>query len=713
MGFVISCLFILISEYTVLFQPIEAFAVDIRFQLSKFSTYFIQRNDHILQNSINPHAHEAIEIIGIDNSTVTNFDGFPFSWDHYVQFIKALGKSQYNQLVFDLFFLDEKKDGIHKEVNTDLFKDSLSSILEKKKTTHVIMADYPFEIQTPSIDIREQVKLDDRIELLKKYRILNVIPTIYDKKEEWVKYPEVPIVSITNNLSGIGYANIRPDKSGINRSMPLVIKWGNQFYPSISLLMAMQYYKVTFKDIELKLGSYIKISNISKEPIYTKILDSDGLPVFDYQGKIKVKSRDRMEHPNPERTVVIPINAEGFMQINFIGSVASFPSIPFHIVANSPKNYFEGENDAFKDKILLVGVYYATGVAKDLHATPFSNDVAGIEHHAHALNTILKQDFLHYVPRWVNYIIYLSLSIVLGLFIPLLTIRQLGAFVLLLGILFLGEVFVVFHYFNIIHSFFIPYIEITMILVVCLSYRAIFEEANVSYIKSTFSKFVSQNVVEQLLHNPELLKLGGDKQEITVFFSDIRGFTNISEKLSPEALVHLLNDYLSTMTDVCLNYKGTIDKYIGDAIMAFWGAPIPYDDHAYLCCLSALEQIRALKILSKKWESESTPIIDIGIGINTGLMIVGNVGSVHRMDYTVMGDSVNLGSRIESLTKVYGVKIIISEFTYAHVKDKVIVRELDIIRVKGKLQPVTIYELMGLKDESDFVTYHIKNDAKR
>jgi len=206
---------------------------------------------------------------------------------------------------------------------------------------------------------------------------------------------------------------------------------------------------------------------------------------------------------------------------------------------------------------------------------------------------------------------------------------------------------------------------------------------------------VSTSVVNEILRHPEQLKLGGDKKELTVLFSDIRGFTSISEGLSPEELVHLLNEYLTVMTDIVFKHEGTLDKYMGDAIMAIYGAPFEQEDHAARACLSALEMMEALKLLNKKWMGEGKPPLDIGIGINTGLMMVGNMGSEQLFDYTVMGDAVNLGSRLESANKSYRTNILISESTYEEVREEFVCMEVDSVRVKGKNLPVKIYQLLG------------------
>ena len=203
------------------------------------------------------------------------------------------------------------------------------------------------------------------------------------------------------------------------------------------------------------------------------------------------------------------------------------------------------------------------------------------------------------------------------------------------------------------------------------------------------------------MRHPEKIALGGAKREITIFFSDIRGFTTLSEALSPEELVKLLNEYLSTMTEIIIECKGTIDKYMGDAIMAFWGAPVDLEDHAYYACVASLIQMDKLAQLQASWKQRNLPSIDIGIGLNTGSAVVGNMGSSQRMDYTCMGDTINLGSRLEGSNKTYGTNIIISEYTFERVKDRVYARELDLVQVKGKTHPVRIYELIGLIDDED------------
>jgi len=232
-----------------------------------------------------------------------------------------------------------------------------------------------------------------------------------------------------------------------------------------------------------------------------------------------------------------------------------------------------------------------------------------------------------------------------------------------------------------------------------IAYRILTEEKEKKFIRNTFSNFVSKVIVDELLKHPEMIKLGGERKEITVLFSDIRSFTTLSEKYQPEEIVGILNNYLSRMTTTIFKYEGTLDKYVGDEIMAFWNAPLPQEDHATLACLTALEMMKELDLFNQEMPPEYR--LNIGIGINTGDAIVGNMGSTSRMDYTLIGDTVNTGARLEGTNKIYSTNIIISEFTYEKVKDFFICRLLDKIKVKGKSIPVSIYELVDVKEGFD------------
>jgi len=250
-------------------------------------------------------------------------------------------------------------------------------------------------------------------------------------------------------------------------------------------------------------------------------------------------------------------------------------------------------------------------------------------------------------------------------------------------------------------SFVIPAGTLVANYAAITSFRMIFEEREKRKIRKTFSQYLSPGVIALIEKDPQkYIRPGGETKELTVMFSDIRGFTTLSEGLTADQLVHLLNEYLGEMTDTLFRNLGTLDKYIGDAIMAFWGSPYPQEDHAFRACNCALQMVRNLDALNAKWEAEGRKRIAIGIGLNTGPVNVGNMGSPKRLAWTVMGDNVNLASRLEGMTKEYRTRIVISEATYRQVAHQFVCRDLDRIRVKGKLQPVGIYEVLDVAENS-------------
>ncbi|MCS7204921.1 MAG: CHASE2 domain-containing protein [Leptospiraceae bacterium] len=663
-----------------------------------------------------PLVREDIEILGITNVTLEKLQGnWPIDWGIYAEVINKLNKAENNILLFDISFLDNKGiyGGSHCGVlfecrplnKNQILKsqvDILSEALQKNK--NIILADYP--IETTDESRPKIVNYEKRLAILnEKERLTNIKNGEY--AIVWGKLPVPPIEKIAIYLDGMGYANILKPETGINRQVPLVARIVNSeratspdydpnkddyFYPGIDLIAVAKYYGIDIKkDIEVDfLEGYVKLKNIP-EKTFTK---------FDFK-TLKEITYDIMAKPNPQREIIIPIDLAGRMNINFRGGRYCFKSREILEVTELSQ---DDASAYYSNKITLIAMYYATGVgtAQDIHLSPYG-DMAGIEHHAYAINTILNQDFAYTVPDSINFLILLIVSLIMGTYHPFVktTYNYILFVIIALAYSFI-TFFITFNQFSLLHIY--PTVIILQFtqLIAFVGFRVLTEEENVKFIRTTFSKFVSQDVVEELLNNPDAITLGGSKREITVFFSDVRGFTTVSERLTPEDLVNLINEYLSEMTELIIDYRGTIDKYMGDAIMAFWGAPTPNDDHAYYACVAALAQAKKLKELQQRWKERNIPVLDIGIGINTGPAVVGNMGSSRRMDYTVMGDTVNLGSRLEGTTKTYGVQICISEFTYERVKDRVYARELDLVRVKGKLEPVRIYELMGLVNEEDF-----------
>ncbi len=352
--------------------------------------------------------------------------------------------------------------------------------------------------------------------------------------------------------------------------------------------------------------------------------------------------------------------------------------------------------DAIQGKIVFIA---ATAVGTfDQRVTPFGSSVPGVSVHATlAQNLIDGRHFLR--PRYVigyELIVFLIIGLVGGLVMSRVgPIGQLlTAVALALGWVIVDR-YVLFASGLIVYTV-LPMIQVALTLVTVASWRFLIEERERRKTKQAFSRYLAPAVMEQVLDHPEeYLKLGGRRCEATVLFSDIRGFTTISEALSPEDLGHLLNKYMTPMTDLVFASGGTLDKYIGDAVMAFWGAPISQSDHAIRACQTALRMVAKVEELNVEFERERLPRLAIGVGISSGPMTIGNMGSLDHFAYTALGDRVNLGSRLEGQTKDYGVSIILSDASYALVKDQMACRELGSIRVKGKLEPVRIYELIA------------------
>jgi len=486
------------------------------------------------------------------------------------------------------------------------------------------------------------------------------------------------------------------------KSFYVVRRYKDAFLPSITLSLALEYMHKQMSDIEVVLGKYIRIPAPEKfntdtqqwEPYSVTVT----LPQVDKDGNVTKPGTSRLV---PE--LRIPIDVTGAMRINFMGDPSSanpeehqtFPVRSYSGYAGSPTVSDPTKWPATKkleNKIVMVGPF-AKGMAADEKPTPFGL-MYGVEMHANALNTILMGNFLIDASPWVNTLILFVIVMLVSLMVSRLS--TIWSLVVTVGaiLVYFFVFMLVFEFNNYIVTFSAPAIGAFFAFLAVVAYRTVFEERDKRRIRDMFGKYVSPAVVDEILQNPP--ELGGVDKEITVFFSDIRGFTTLSESLSPQELVNHLNLYLTAMTDLILAYQGTLDKYVGDEIMCFWGAPLPEAEHALLACKCAVKQIETLNMMNADWPPEKR--LSIGIGLNTGIMTVGNMGSIGRMNYTLMGDNVNLGARLEGTNKQYYTTIIMSESTYAQVKDRVVARELDNIRVKGKNKPVLIYELLDVID---------------
>jgi len=458
-------------------------------------------------------------------------------------------------------------------------------------------------------------------------------------------------------------------------------------------------------------------------PIYQPVLDGSGITAFTRDEDAIIRSVQAydtynqkeyyhwafeiarlylgVEAPSNPTSASVEFNEQsvplrsGQLLINFAGPAKTYPTY-------SASNVHDGitleENpDAFRGKIVLIGA--TTVTMQDVYPTPFSAQVptAGVEIVANTVDTLISGQYLREAPPWVALIITLIAALLAALISrskqPSLTITLLVA--AMLG--YLAVVFVFFLKFRYILPTMIPQIMLFLGVVLPTLEQAVSQELEKRRVRNLFSRFISPEMVDQMMATQDLNSLN-KRSDISIIFSDIRGFTTLSERLSPEDVVALLNPYLEAMSKVIYKHGGTVDKYEGDAIIAFFGEPVPFKDHAVRALRASLDMRIALDELRRQWEKEGRPNqIEMGIGINSGDVFVGLLGSAQRINYTVIGDNANLASRLQDLTKTYAWPILISESTYQQVKDEFEAEFADAVTVKGKTKPVNVYKVIGRK----------------
>jgi adenylate cyclase len=374
----------------------------------------------------------------------------------------------------------------------------------------------------------------------------------------------------------------------------------------------------------------------------------------------------------------------------------TFTSYSFYDVFYSQQQILEGQKPGidpalFKDRIVVVGAT-AEGI-KDIFSTPFSHGaISGPEVHANLVDAFLAPRRIDPAPAWVTVALVLGAALIVGIAGAWLNAWWTGAVVAAAAALLAWQSVAWFARGTWI-AVTVPALTLVLAYVGDLAWKYVVEGREKRQVKKLFSRYVSKDVYDQLVANPSLAALGGARRHMTVLFSDIRGFTTMSEKGTPEEVVSQLNQLFTRMVAVVFAHRGTVDKFVGDMIMALYGAPLDDEEHAEHAVQTALAMIKTLQEMNREWASQGKPQLDIGIGINTGDMIAGNVGSESIMSYTVIGDAVNLGARLESLNKDYGTRIIISEATRVRLKGGYDIHPLGDVIVKGKSQPVAIYEV--------------------
>ena len=595
----------------------------------------------------------SVVIIDLDDKSLQEIGQWPWSRNIVSELLLKLTKNNPALIAMDMVFSEADRSSPsnlmkHSKINFPDNLENYDQILAQTLMQTPTILGYQFQfsdekyIQQASPNI-PAIFIEKNRQTFEKDYVLNANGTLLN----------LPIIQESAYSSG--FFNNVPDESGIVRSVPLLVRYDNQLFPSLSL-------------------EVIRIAYNAKKVIVN--YDSNGVTNIQLDN------------------FFIPTDRYGRMYINYRGKEGTFKYISaVDIVKGSIKK------EEIENKIILIGTS-AAGL-QDARAIPLEPIFPGVEIHANAIDNIISQDFIHKA-SWLDglnivHIILLSFIALFTLgFSPLRYIPIIAfSFIMIESY---GLYTMLFDYGLILNLLF-PLLVIIVCVIIALLINYFLEIKQGLFLKKKFANKVSLSVMNDLLNNENDILQSKSKQ-ITVFFSDIRGFTTISESMQdPQKLIEFLNSYMTPMTEIIINNHGTIDKYIGDAIMAYWNAPIDIDNHEEKAVDCAIMQIEYLKKLNETFKQKQLPNINIGIGINTGIAVVGEMGSDKRSDYTVIGDTINLGSRLESLCKNYGAKIIISEFTKSSLNsEKYLIRNIDLVKVKGKNKPVEIFEILGFNN---------------
>lgn len=476
-----------------------------------------------------------------------------------------------------------------------------------------------------------------------------------------------------NASTGGFFDNPHVDSDGVFRRVPLLQSHEGYLYASLALATAQAYIEPS----SIKL--IVEIEGGKNDADYFAL---EAVSLGDYQ---------------------IPVDANASVYVPYRGQVGSFPYISAHKVLNQ-----EIFPEVIRNKIVLIGTS-APGLL-DLRSTPVQNIYPGVEVHANIISGILDQKINHR-PAWTigyEFVLLILTALIMALLLPAVSPLMAATGTIGMALLVISGTMVAWNN-QLILPLASPLLLIVLIFVWHMTFGFFIESRGKRQLAHLFGHYIPPELVDEMSDSPTDFSLDGENREMTVLFSDVRGFTTISEGMDPKQLTRLMNALLTPMTRVIHKHRGTIDKYMGDAIMSFWGAPLKDSEHARHALYAAMEMMDELKIMQAEFKARGWPEVNIGIGINTGNMSVGNMGSEFRMAYTVLGDAVNLGSRLEGLTKNYGVNIIVSESTKQCIPE-FIFRELDLVRVKGKNEPVAIFEPVGhINDISKAITSELSS----
>jgi adenylate cyclase len=592
-----------------------------------------------------------VDLLSADGAAVIGFDIGFLEPDENTRlgFIDRLGRQ-----VRDLDIRDDRLDEFIADSRKHADNDrALAEAIRRSPATVVL--GYFFHMNPAELDYRippdEIERQIDRIEPSKYPFVLYTDPEIDSAPFIQAYAPESNLEMLSQAADSAGYYSVKSDPDGVVRWMPLVIKCGKHIYPPLAVSCAWHYVG--------KPQMMVEVSRYGVEGIRMG-------PGF------------------------IPTDESGQLLINYIGPPKTFPHISISdiLAGGIPEG-------TFTDRIVLVG---ATAMGThDLRSTPVSPLFPGVEIHATVIDNILMQDFMT-KPRWSR--IYDLMAIVLLGVLTGLALPRMNA---VKGVMFAAGLFVLhilFAQWLFIHSE--VWLNIVYpLMVVVLTYTAltvfyyVTEERERKKLKGTFRQYVAPLVIEEMLKEPGQLKLGGEEKVLTVLFCDLEGFTGYSERYAPHQMITFLSEYFEKMSEHIFAHWGTLKEYVGDELMAFFGAPLEQPDHAQRACAAALDMKHTLQALREEWSRVGRPPLRARTGINSGPMLVGNLGSKYRFAYGALGDHVNLGSRLEGLNREYGTEILIGQNTARLVEADFHLREIDMVRVKGRKEVVRIYELLA------------------
>jgi len=637
------------SLIAILFAILSIGITSVLFHLEFFKSLELNAYDALLQaRGVRPHTNNVV-IVTIDEYTMKELD-YPIPRDKYGTLLAILAQSGAQVIGVDDLFPTVRQDSISQYQNDQfLFFHAYAPNVYHAIGPFVPSEEDPGERRTVDIDAAKVLRQHS----IPKHGQFNFPQATY--------IDERPIDTLVNLAAGIGHILIRPDSiDGIIRSVPFFVEYAGAYYPTFGAALAFA------------------AAQIDLQTITVEENEEGGLLV--HAGQLE-----------------IPLDDQGYLPVDYAGPDDVYQQISFQEVLDAFVKRDEATLAKFKNAVVIIGPT-ARSIG-DHNATPMSQISPNCFVHANVYDQIISAKYISQA-KFDAQIMFLGImALIVSIAAILLKLR----WSLPIGILLMGG-YVMFAYSTFQNTGVVYYlVEPIFALFFCfasaMSYNAATEGRQKAQIKGMFEKYVDKAVVKQILDNPSLVKLGGEEREITTLFADIEGFTSMAEKMGPTNTVGMLNSYLTEMSNIIIEHGGTIDKYIGDAIMSFWGAPLSDGDQAFNSCAAAINMQRKLTALHTKWIHYGRPVVNQRIGVNTGRAVVGNMGAETRLNYTAIGDAVNLAARLEGVNKEYGTRLLMSEFTYRKVHDKVLSREMDLVVVMGKSEPVRIYELIALADE--------------